>query len=101
MKIIALIKVFLIKDRIIFINTQKLKNKEINPKFTEIFNVLNNEIKNKKENNNFNREENDESDSSYKWPIKIDINIDDVIDIFLNDKFGKEEIKERNINKIC
>ena len=64
-------------------------NKEINTKFTELFNTLNNEIKNKKENNNFNSEENEKSDSSYKWPIKIEINIDDVIYILLNDKLEK------------
>ena len=32
--------------------------------------------------------------------IKIDINIDDAIYILLNDKFEKEIVKERNINKI-
>ena len=74
-------------------------NKEINTKFTELFNTLNNEIKNKKENNNFNREENEESDSSYKWPIKIDINIDDAIYILLNDKFGKEVKRNEILTK--
>jgi len=88
MKIIALIKVFLIKDRIILL-TNKIKNKEINPKLTELFNALNNKIKNKKENNNFNSEEKEETDSFYKWPIKIDINTDDVINILLNVKIGK------------
>lgn len=43
-----------------------------------------------KENNNFNSEENEETDSPYLWPSKIDINMDNALDILLDDKFGKE-----------
>ena len=55
----------------------------MNPKLKELFNALNNEIKNNKEKNNFISEENEESDLSYKWPVKMDINIDIALDILL------------------